>query len=102
MAQRARIRGLLTLTNSRTDNKRMELLNRDFQGAINIRRCAVLKTRPEDLTQSIFLRGQPFRVEVYKEKLRPIAEGRSRKARRRVQVGSYVYPPWLGSFFLLQ
>jgi transposase len=35
-------------------------VNRDFNAAINIRRCAVLETRPPELTRENFI-GQPLK-----------------------------------------
>jgi transposase len=34
----------------------MEFVNRDFNAAINIRRCAVLESRPPALTRENFVR----------------------------------------------
>jgi len=47
MERRAKIRGLLALVStSPNGTKRMEFVNRDFNAAIKIRRCAVLEKRP--------------------------------------------------------
>jgi hypothetical protein len=70
-------------TSSTNGDKRMEFVNRDFSAAINIRRCAVLKTRPEELTPSNVV-GPPLKVKVYEEKLKSIACNRSKKAGRRL------------------
>jgi len=49
MKRRANVRGLLALVSTTNDGKkRMEFVNRDFNAAINIRRCAVLETRPPE------------------------------------------------------
>jgi hypothetical protein len=49
MERRAKLRGLLALVSTTNDGKkRMEFANRDFNAAINIRRCAVLETRPPE------------------------------------------------------
>jgi hypothetical protein len=61
----------------------MDFVNRDFRAAVNMRRCAVQSTRPDELTRSNFL-GQPLRLGVYVEKLKSIAGGRSNKAGRRL------------------
>jgi hypothetical protein len=61
----------------------MEIVSGDFSAAINIRRCAVLKTRPEELTRSNVV-GPPLKVKVYKEKEKSIACNRSKKAGRRL------------------
>jgi|YelNatPaOPRAMG01_1025707.scaffolds.fasta_scaffold44228_3 hypothetical protein len=52
----------------------MEFVNRDSSAAINIRKCVVQKTRSKELRRPNFM-GQPFRFEVYKEKLKPSAGG---------------------------
>jgi len=72
----------------------MEFATRDFDAAINIRRCAVLKRRPEELTRANFV-GQPLKLEVDTEKLKPIARVGRKMARRRLRMGRYIYPPWL-------
>jgi hypothetical protein len=51
-------------------NKRVEFVNRDSNAAIHIRRYAVLRTRPKELTRANFM-GQPLSVKVYKGKLNP-------------------------------
>jgi len=52
MERRAKVRGLLVLVSTTKDGKkRMEFVNRDFNVAINIRRCAVLEKRPPDSTR---------------------------------------------------
>jgi len=49
MERMAKVRGLLALVSTTDDRKkRMEFVNRDFHAAINIRRCAVLETRPPE------------------------------------------------------
>jgi hypothetical protein len=40
---------------STSGNKRMEFVNRDFNTAINIRRCVVLKIRTDWLTRANLL-----------------------------------------------
>jgi hypothetical protein len=54
VALRARIRGLLAPMSITSEKKCMEFANRDFSAIVNIRWCAVLKTRPEELTWSTF------------------------------------------------
>jgi len=57
METRAKVRGLLALVSTTSDGKkRMEFVNRDFNAAINIRRCAVLESRPPALTRENFVR----------------------------------------------
>jgi len=63
----------------------MEFLNRDFNAAINLRRCAVLETRPPELTRENFV-GQPPKVELYEKKMESVVGGRSKKAGRRLHV----------------
>jgi len=47
MERRAKVRGLPAFVSTTNDGKkRMEFVNRDFNAAINIRRCAVLEKRP--------------------------------------------------------
>jgi adenine-specific DNA glycosylase len=79
VAKRAGARVLLGLVFLNSGKKRMESVIRDFNAAINIRRFAVLKTRPQELTRAIFVE-QPLRLKVYKEKLKLIAGGRSKKS----------------------
>jgi hypothetical protein len=63
MERRARLRGLLALVSTTNDGKkRMEFVNRDFNAAVNIRRCAVLETRPPELTWENFV-GEPLKVD---------------------------------------
>jgi len=49
MERRAKVRALLALVSTTNDSKkRMEFVNRDFIAAINVRKCAVLETRPPE------------------------------------------------------
>jgi hypothetical protein len=49
MERRAKVRGLLALVSATSDGKkRTEFVNRDFIAAINVRKCAVLETRPPE------------------------------------------------------
>jgi len=49
METRANVRGLLALVSTINGNeKRMEYVNRDFNAALNIRKCAVLEKRPPE------------------------------------------------------
>ena len=90
VAHRARVLATLALMSSNSGNKRMEFANKDFNAAINIIRCAVLETRPDELTRANFV-GQLLRLEVYGEKLIPKASRRSKKIRRRLLVSTYIY-----------
>ena len=85
VALRALDRELLALVSSSRSNKCMEFAYQDFNAAINISRCAVQKARPAALTRANVM-GQPLRVEVQKETLRPTARGWSIKAARRLRV----------------
>jgi len=58
-----------------SSKKRMEFVNPDLRAATNIKRCAVLNTRPKELTRFNVV-GQPLTLDVHKEKLGPIAVGR--------------------------
>jgi len=78
---RAKDRGLIALVSTTNDGKkRMEFVNRDFNVAINIRRCAVMERRPPELTRANFV-GEPLQVEFYGNKLKPVVDGRSKKDR---------------------
>jgi len=86
MERRAKVRGLLALVSTTNDGKkRMEFVNRDFDAAINIRRCAVLETRPPEWTRENFV-GQPLKVELYKKKLEAVVGARSKKTGTRLHV----------------
>jgi len=84
MERRAKVRGQLALV-SRTPSgkKRMEFVNREFNAATNIRRCAVLEERPSKKTRVNFV-GQPIKVELYKKKLEAVAGSLSKKTGRRL------------------
>jgi len=67
MERRPKVRGLLALVSTTNDGKkRMEFVNRDFNAAINIRRCAVMENRPPQQTRENF-KGQPLKVELYEK-----------------------------------
>ena len=55
MTLRVRIRGLLALVSSTSSKKRMKFVNGEFNTAKNTRRCALLKTRREELTRANFM-----------------------------------------------
>lgn len=78
-------------------NARKGFVDRGSNAAINIGRCAVLETRPEKLKRSKFV-GQPLNLDVYKDKLKPKAGVRSRKAGSRLRSGVY-YPKWSWNIF---
>lgn len=63
----------------------MNSVNRGVDASINIRRVAVLKTSPEELTRANAVR-QPLILQVFREKRKPIAFDRSINATRRLQV----------------
>jgi len=50
---------------------RQEYAKRDFNAAISIERCAVLKKRPAELKRTNFV-GQLLQAQVNVEKLKPI------------------------------
>jgi glycerol-3-phosphate dehydrogenase len=86
MERMSKVRGLLALVSRTSDGKkRMEFVNRDFNAAINIRKCAVLENRPPEWTRENFI-GQPLKVELYAKKFEEVVCGRSRKTRRRLHV----------------
>jgi hypothetical protein len=86
--------------NSASGTARNEFINRDFDAAIDIRRCAVLQTRHEDPSRSRVVQ-QPLRLEVCLDKLKPTAGGWSQKTRRRLRVRTYNYPPWSWVIFCI-
>jgi len=79
------VRGLLASVSTINDKKRMEFVNRDFNAAINIRRCAVMETRPSESTRGNFV-GQPLNVEPYETRLKAVVGARSRKTGRRLHI----------------
>jgi len=86
MERMAKVRGLLALVSTTNDGKkRMEFVNRDFDAAINIRRCAVLETRPPEWTRGSFV-GQPLKFELYEKKVEAVVGGRSKKTGTRLHV----------------
>jgi hypothetical protein len=86
MERRAKVRGLLALVSTTNDGKkRMEFVNRDFNAAINIRKCAVMEKRPPEMTRENF-HGQPLMVELHEKKLEAVEGGRSRKTGRPLHI----------------
>jgi len=86
MERRVNVRGLLALVSTTSDGKkRMEFVNRDFNAAINVRRCAVLENRLPESTRVNFT-GQPLKVELYEKKLEVVVGGRSKTAGRRLHI----------------
>ena len=86
MERRAKVRGLLALVSTTIDGKkRVEFVNRDFNAAINIKRCAVMETRPPALTRENFM-GQPLKVEPYETKFEAEVRGRFKKTGRSLHV----------------
>ena len=67
IAQRARVRVSLALESTSGDKKRMEFINRNINAALNIRRCAVLQTRPAEQRRSNFV-GGPTSLEMWLDK----------------------------------
>jgi len=59
--------------------KRKKFVIRDFNAAMNTRRCAVLKTRPAEMMRANSV-GEPRKVELYAEKSKPVAGGQSKNA----------------------
>jgi len=86
MKRRAKVRGLVASACTTSDGKkRIDFVNRDFNAAINIRRCAVLETRTPELTREDFV-GQPLKVELYEKIIEAVVGGRSKKTARRLHV----------------
>jgi hypothetical protein len=81
MERMAKVRGLLALVSTNNGEKRMEFVNRDFNTAINIRRCAVMEKKPPQLSRENF-KGQPLKVGLYEKKLEAVVGGRSKKTGR--------------------
>jgi|YelNatPaOPRAMG01_1025707.scaffolds.fasta_scaffold67144_3 hypothetical protein len=50
----------------------------------------MVKTRPEERMQSIFVK-HPLMLEVYRDKLKPIAGNRSKKGGRHLQVDIHLH-----------
>jgi len=69
---------MLPVVRSTGGNKHIELVDRDFNAAINIRRLVALKTRPAALTRSNFA-GQPLRLEMCLDILKLIAGGEAKR-----------------------
>jgi len=86
MERMSKVRGLLALVSTTpSGTKRMEFVNRDFNTAIIIRRCAVMEKKPPQLTRENF-KGQPLKVELYEKKVEPVAGGRSKKTGRSLYI----------------
>jgi len=84
--RRAIFRGLLALVSTTPNGtKRMEFVNRDFTAALNVRKCAVLETRPPEWTRGNFF-GQPLQVQLHEKKLEAAVGGRSKETGRRLHV----------------
>jgi len=63
MERRANVHGRLALVSTINEGKkRMEFVNRDFNAAINIRKCVVMEKRLPEMTRENFV-GEPFKVE---------------------------------------
>lgn len=88
MSQRARVRGLLAFVSSTREHERRDSVNQDLNAAMNIRRPAALKTRPEALMPFNSV-GHPLTLEYCTEMLKPMAGGRSETAWRRLSGGIY-------------
>jgi hypothetical protein len=86
VAKRARVLTTIVKVSSTRGNKRIEFVNRDFNAAINIMRCTVLETRPEELRRSKLV-GQPLRLVPCMNKPKSIAGSRSNRAGTRLRVG---------------
>jgi len=84
MGSRTKVRALHALVSTTNGGKkRMEFVNRDFNAAVNVRRCAVLEKRPPEWTRENFV-GQSLKVELYEKKLESGVGGRSEKTGRRL------------------
>jgi len=86
MKTRAKFRGFLALASATNGRKRLEFVNRHFNTAINIRRCAVPGKRRAELTRANFI-GQTLKVAFYRKKLKQVVDGRSKKTAGRLHVG---------------
>jgi len=61
--RRAKVQGLLALVSTTSDGKkRMEFVNRDFNAALHIRRCAVLEENPQSRQERILLENLSSRT----------------------------------------
>jgi hypothetical protein len=86
MGRRAKVRGPLSSVSTTNDGKtRMEFVNRDFNAAINIRKCAVLERRRPQLTRERFV-GQLLKAELYEKQLEAVVGGRSKKTGRLLRI----------------
>jgi hypothetical protein len=91
VARKARVLAVFALLSPIRGNKRKEFMNRVFIDAISIRRFVVLKPRSAELRLSNF-EGQPPRLEMCLDNLKPIAGGPSKNVGRRLRVGIHVTP----------
>lgn len=66
-------------------NVRKEFVSPDLNAAVNITQCVALETRPAEPTRANFA-GHPLPLDVYKQKLKPIAVGRSKRDGRRLRM----------------
>jgi len=86
MERMSKVRGLLALVSTTNDGKkRMEFVNRDFDAAINIRKCAVMENRPPEWTRVNFV-GQSLKVELYEKKLEAVFGRLFKKTGRHLHV----------------
>jgi len=89
MAKRERVVAMPATLSSTTGNKRTDFVHPDFNAAFKTGRCAVLKMRPVEPTQSNFV-GNPLILELDKAKLKPIAD-RTSKRLEGVCACAYIY-----------
>jgi hypothetical protein len=85
MERIAKVRGLLALVSTINGKKRMEFVNRDFNAAINIRKCAVREERPLGSTRENFV-GKPLKDKLYEKKFEAVVGGRSKETGRRLHI----------------
>ena len=88
VSQKTRVLGTLRSLSSTNGRKRIEFVNRDFNTAINIRRCVALETSPEEARQCNFMM-QPLTLAVRLDTSRPIAGGRGKKTAKRLRNSMY-------------
>jgi hypothetical protein len=68
---------MLALVSTVNSKKRVEFVNRDFNSAINIRRCAVMWKKLPKLTRENFV-GQTLKLGLYEKRMEPVVGGRPR------------------------
>jgi len=102
VAQRLRARRIPALMSTISVNTGNKLMNGNLNAPISIKRYAVPKTRPSELTRANFA-GQHPRLEVCKGRLKPTVGGRSQKGWEAYASGRInVYPSLSTNVFVLR